>query len=97
MSEDGDITSLFKSHRKSVQTRHTLNHLRNTRLLEEAGIEYRKASNETYCFRGKVKVDFFPSTGRWRDLKRQRTHSGGARMFIQWFIKMGISGKAGPG
>ncbi len=42
---------------------------------------------ESILFRnhGKPKVDFYPSTGRWRDLTNNETYSGGAEKFIRWY------------
>jgi hypothetical protein len=38
---------------------------------------------------GKPRVDFYPSTGRWRTVGREpeKVHRGGARAFIAWYAK----------
>jgi len=36
-------------------------------------------------FRNNIKADFYPHTGRWRS--NNKTYSGGAKTFINWFLK----------
>jgi hypothetical protein len=46
-----------------------------------------KGGGETLLFReeGMPKVDFYPSTGRWRVAGVQKTFSGGAQAFVAWY------------
>lgn len=63
----------------------------NTDAIRTSKIPYRAANNgETLIFRepGKPKVDFYPSTGRWRNVSTNgRTMGGGAMTFLDWYSK----------
>jgi hypothetical protein len=61
----------------------------NVNEIEASGVPHTFTNNgESVLFRekGKPKVDFFPSTGRWRIVgKNARTMGGGAKRFIEWY------------
>lgn len=63
----------------------------NMQTIKASGVAY-KDRGETLLFRepGKPKVDFYPSTGRWRVVghaKQQAAQSGGGRGFLKWYAK----------
>lgn len=64
----------------------------NRQVIEESGEAYRVANNgESFLFRrpsGSPRAaDFFPSSGRWRDVDRQVTGGGGAERFLAFWKK----------
>lgn len=65
----------------------------NLTALEASGLRYETANNgETLLFRepGKPRVDFYPSTGRWRVVgvsTPQPARGGGARNFLRWYAR----------
>lgn len=48
-----------------------------------------KSDGEVVLLRepGKPKVDFYPSTGRWRAAGQAKTYRGGAEAFLNWYAK----------
>jgi hypothetical protein len=86
----GDMREVFNAMRGARQARHLEWKRTNMGVLEAAGIEFRSTNNgETLLFRerGKPKVDFYPSTGRWRVAGVSRAFSGGAEAFLRWYAK----------
>ena len=70
------------------QERHAEWKAENMRVLGMSGLDYRVTNGgETLLFRdpGMPKVDFYPSTGRWRVAGVQETFGGGAEKFLQWY------------
>lgn len=60
----------------------------NTAIISRSGIPFRSANNgEAILFRqpGKPKVDFYPSTGRWRIPGRKGIFGGGAENLLSWY------------
>jgi hypothetical protein len=61
----------------------------NVNVIKASGIPHTFTNNgESILFRekGKPKVDFFPSTGRWRVVSgNARTMGGHAAKFIEWY------------
>ena len=59
----------------------------NTSVLEKSGLVYSVTSNGTMLFReaGKPRVDFYPSTGRWKKVGG-KAKKGGATKFIKWYL-----------
>ena len=61
----------------------------NMDVLRTSHLDFKVTNNgETILFRekGKPKVDFYPSTGRWRNVgPNARTFSGGAMKFLDWY------------
>lgn len=49
-------------------------------------------AGESILFRepGKPKVDFYPSTGRWRIPGTSITFNGGAKKFLRWYERLGV-------
>lgn len=84
-----DLSETFKAMNDEKRERHANWHKNNTEILNKSGITFRIASKESYLFReeNKPKVDFYPSTGRWRDLETGRTYNGMAHSFIAWYKK----------
>lgn len=85
----GDMGDLFKAHSAEKKARHMRWKEDNTAALMTSGLVFRVASPETLCFReeGKPAVDFYPSTGRWREVKVNKTHGGHAGAFLKWYAK----------
>jgi hypothetical protein len=86
----GDFNEVYEAMRKDRQEKHAEWKRLNTQILEKSGLVYMVAGPETFIFReeGKPKVDFYPSTGRWRELSSGRTFRGGATAFISWYKKL---------
>jgi len=63
----------------------------NLDVIRSSRIPYRSTNNgESLLFRepGKPKVDFFPSTGRWRVVSgNARTMGGHAMKFLEWYAE----------
>jgi hypothetical protein len=86
MDDDSVDSSILSDLR---QERHREWKAENLDLLRTSGLTYRLTNNnETAVFRerGKPKVDFYPSTGRWRVVSgNARTMGGHAMKFIEWY------------
>ena len=82
----GEAYSIMNDEKRA---RHANWKVKNLKVIENSGILHRKAGGETVLFReeGKPKVDFYPSTGRWRMPGKAKTFRGGARSFINWYNK----------
>lgn len=85
MSDMGDM---FKDLNRDKRSRHAKMHTQNRAILRESGFPF-SDKGEALLFRedGKPRVDFYPSTGRWRIPGSSTTHRGGARAFLQWYAK----------
>lgn len=88
----GDMADDFAAMRAHKQERHAMLKRRNIMLLNLRVAGRFKSTNygETVLFRepGKPKVDFYPSTGRWRIVGSQsKTFRGGAESFLRWYAK----------
>ena len=80
----GDMAEGFRALTQARKDRHAKWHKENIAIIEKAGIAYKITNyGETALFRGKVKADFYPSTGRWRS--EGKTYSGGAKAFLEWW------------
>lgn len=85
----GDQAEYGAIMREARRERHAEWNRQNTLAINESGIPYLDRG-ETFCFReeSKPKVDFYPSTGRWRVVgtrEPQKAKSGGARKFLDWY------------
>ena len=81
----GEMGEIFNVHNQAKKTRHREYHRVNTDILVKSGLKYKIASYECYLFRGeKISVDFYPSTGRWKDNKTGRMFKGGSHNLIGW-------------
>lgn len=91
----GDMGDDFNAMRAHKQARHAEWKQKNIETLLRSSHTLTINNNEeTVLFReaGKPKVDFYPSTGRWRVVGATktfptRTFRGGASNFLQWYEK----------
>ena len=84
-----EVSEMWRDWKDYKQRRHRSRMFNNTNILEKSGLEYEvKNEGEDFIFRkrGRPKVNFYPSTGRWYSLDLQQTFSGGARKFIKWYL-----------
>lgn len=87
MGDMGDDFAAMRAHR---QAKHAEWKERNLETLLRSKLTLTiKSGGESVLFRepGKPKVDFYPSTGRWRVAGLTRTFSGGADSFLNWYAK----------
>lgn len=58
----------------------------NTRIVNEAGIEYEVTGDFLAIRRPGLSADFYPATGRWKHHtgKRGKWYRGGAGRFVTW-------------
>lgn len=87
--EETEWSDIYRALNEEKRERHAQWWDANTKYLNESGVVFRVASHESYLFRqeGKPKVDFYPSTGRWRDVGTGKTYRGGAQAFVGWYKK----------
>jgi hypothetical protein len=87
--DDSDIKWAGLVMTKARQLKHKDWKEANTKIIEKSGLIFKWAGNETMLFReeNKPKVDFYPSTGRWRVPNKKKTYRGGAKSFIKWYSK----------
>ena len=87
----GDMGEVFDEMRKITKKRHQAFYKLNHELMKaQKFFAYTvRNSGETLCFRipGKPRVDFYPSTGRWRNLETKIMHRGGGVAFLNWYHK----------
>ncbi len=88
----GDMKEHFNALREYNGMRRDKRLELNISILEKSGLIYSVTSNGTMLFRetGKPKVDFYPSTGRWRIVNR-KAMKGGATSFINWYKKQEVA------
>jgi len=92
----GDMGDDFRAMQSDRQERHARWKKQNMEVLEASGLTYRATNfGETILFReeGQLKVDFYPSTGRWRVAGQRDAKRGGARAFIAWYNRTKNGGK----
>lgn len=85
--EENEDTEMWRKIREDRQERHQQWKKNNMDKLIKSGLSFVLASQECVIFRDPryPSVDFYPSTGRWRNIKSGRTYSGGAESFISWY------------
>jgi len=88
----GDMGEVFSAMRAATKQRHADWKKANMEILGASGAIFTVTNcGETLMFRmsGKPKVDFYPSTGRWRVVGngQQRPMSGGAQKFLNWYAE----------
>lgn len=87
----GDMADDFAAMKAHRQEQHRDWKRRNMEILSASGAVFTVTNNgETLLFRmtGFPKVDFYPSTGRWRVVGSQsKTFRGGAESFLRWYAK----------
>lgn len=86
MSDQAEYGRIMREHR---QKKHRDWYAKNMSVLGQSDVPF-VDKGETLLFRlpCKPKVDFYPSTGRWRvvgDRKQQKAMSGGAKKFLEWY------------
>lgn len=87
MGDMGDDFAAMKAHK---QQQHADRNQKNMAALNASGHKFTETNyGETILFRepGKPKVDFYPSTGRWRVAGMSKTFRGGAEVFLRWYAK----------
>ena len=86
MSEQTDYFRAIQQHRRDE---HANQKQENTTAIANSGLNFRTTNNgECLVFRerGKPQVDFYPSSGRWRDVgPSKRNYNGGAEAFLTWY------------
>lgn len=89
MTEPGMDSDDWREWDRIRQNRHAQWRKRNMQAIERCVFKYKIVSGgEAVLFRskGKPKVDFYPSTGRWRVVGyKSTTYSGGATKFLSWY------------
>jgi len=87
----GDMKEDFAALKAWKKERHAQWKVDNTACLLESmkGRFAIRNNGETLIFREKhyPRVDFYPSTGRWRIPGKKKTYRGGAKSFINWYEK----------
>jgi hypothetical protein len=83
---------MWREHKRDIQARHARAKAQNLATLHSSGLLFTER-DEAILFRepGHPKVDFFPSTGRWRIPGEKLTYGGGAGPFLDWYAKGGRS------
>lgn len=92
----GDTADDFAAMKAHTQAKHAEWKERNTETLLRSNLTLTiKSGGEVILFRepGKPKVDFYPSTGRWRVVGNgsQRPLRGGAEAFLNWYAKQSVA------
>lgn len=83
----GDMGDDFRAMRDAKKERHAGWHAANRRLIDASRISYIDR-DEALLFRVcGVRADFYPSTGRWRDVDDGEAYRGGAQAFLAWLQK----------
>jgi len=84
-----DTIDAFRAMRDHYRGEHANNKAINLALIQQSGLKFRVTNNgECLVFRerGKPSVDFYPSSGRWRDVgPSKRNYNGGAEAFLRWY------------
>lgn len=83
-----DMADTFRLMNEMKKERHRSWYKRNMEVIEASSLEYTSTNNgECLLFRNGagLKVDFYPSTGRWKS--SGRVYSGGAKAFLEWHRK----------
>ena len=87
----GDMADDFAAMKAHRQQQHADWKQKNMEILSASGAIFTVTNHgETLLFRqtGYPKVDFYPSTGRWRVVGgSDKAKSGGAHRFLDWYRK----------
>ena len=83
----GDMADGFDAISEERKNRHQSAKEKNTEILNASTIHFDWVNSETAIIREplKPKVDFYPSTGRWK--VGAKMYSGGAKSFLKWYAK----------
>lgn len=87
----GDMADDFAAMKAHKQQQHADWKRKNMEILNASTLIFVTTNGgETLCFRepNKPRVDFYPSTGRWRIPGTSITFSGGASKFLRWYRSM---------
>lgn len=86
MNHDSYIAEMGRFLIQRQKDRHAAWRTENMEAIEASGLKHRSVNGgETLLFRDNgLCVDFFPSTGRWREPRENRTYRGGAQAFLRW-------------
>lgn len=86
--DKNEVTEMWKEHRAAIADQHREWHEANRRLIISYGVPFTD-KKEALLFReaGMPKVDFYPSTGRWRVAGEKKTYRGGAKAWHKWYMK----------
>lgn len=86
-----DDSLMWKLYRRDQQSQHRNWNRKNMSILNSLMFDRYKIVNqgETVLFREdkKPKIDFYPSTGRWRISGQKKVFRGGAHSFVRWYNK----------
>jgi len=87
-----DVGEDYKIMNEMKKKRHARWYKENKNVIDESKIPYVDKGG-TLLFRqaGKIKVDFYPSTGRWKYNidGREVVMKGGAKNFLKWYATLG--------
>lgn len=86
--DESDMAAIGRAIDTERKDRHENWKQQNFDILAASGLKYRVVNDGlTVLFRepGKPAVDFYPSTGRWRLPKMNRTMGGHAQRFLTWY------------
>jgi hypothetical protein len=91
----GDMSDDFAAMKAHTQAKHAEWKQKNMNVLSNSGAVFTITNNgETLLFRmtGYPKVDFYPSTGRWRIVSGNngKPFRGGAAAFLTWYKKQAV-------
>lgn len=81
---------IYRAQRDVLRHERELRRGRNREVINRSGLKHKVTNNgECFCFRekGKPRVDFYPSTGRWRVVGQSLTYKGGAERFLRWYTE----------
>ena len=87
---DNDVSEMWREHNEARQARHAKWKKINLRTIRESELAC-VIKSEVVLFResGCHKIDFYPSTGRWRIVGKskyaKKVFSGGAEKFLKWY------------
>jgi hypothetical protein len=81
----GDMGEVFRDMTIAKKERHRVWRNINMKIIKECEIPFVSSNDgENISFRiGCLKYDFYPSTGRFRDLVKNKTYRGGAQKIIE--------------
>lgn len=89
MSRDSDIAEMGRFLTARRKDRHSNWKETNMKVLRDSEIPFRETNGgETILFREDgVCIDFYPSTGRWREPRKNKTYRGGASALLRFMGK----------
>jgi len=91
VSEDSDIAEMGRALKAAKKERHENWKKLNMDALNSSGLQFTVTNcGETILFRedDMPKIDFYPSTGRWRVAGAKKIFRGGANAFLSWHQKL---------